>query len=94
MSTVYGPLAELGAEFANHNVSFVKGASEIVLGLCSQFRDGNGRVMDITDELRSELEGHIDAMASTGLRTLCIAYRAIPVADCPQEDATCTYMGQ
>lgn len=52
-----------------------KGASEIVLKLCSHFITTEGVSEEISEEKRAELEDVIVKMASSGLRTMCIAYR-------------------
>lgn len=55
-----------------------KGASEIVLGFCTHYLTQEGKSVEITDEKRKELEEVIVQMASSGLRTMCIAYKDMP----------------
>jgi Ca2+-transporting ATPase len=52
-----------------------KGASEVILRMCTQYRNADGSVRDIDDTLRSELETKIQTMAEGALRTLTLAYR-------------------
>lgn len=54
-----------------------KGASEIVLARCDTFIGENGEVQKLSKSLRKELEGHIEALASDGLRTLVLGYRVV-----------------
>ena len=52
----------------------VKGASEIVIKLCTKMMQTDGSVTDFSADDLAAAEKAITAMASTGLRTLCIAY--------------------
>jgi magnesium-transporting ATPase (P-type) len=54
---------------------YTKGASEIVLGLCTQYITQTGETAPISAEKREEFDRAIIDMASMGLRTLCIAYK-------------------
>uniref|UniRef100_A0A8C1SQP0 Calcium-transporting ATPase n=1 Tax=Cyprinus carpio TaxID=7962 RepID=A0A8C1SQP0_CYPCA len=61
---------------------FSKGASEILLRKCCQVLTANGeakvfRPIDRDDMVKKVIE----AMASEGLRTICLAYRDFPVSD-------------
>jgi len=60
---------------------YTKGASEVVLGLCSQISLANGEIEPLVDSKRSEVMSLIDTMASSGLRTLLLAYRNLNVDD-------------
>jgi Ca2+ transporting ATPase len=58
---------------------FVKGASEIVLGLCTSRHLVDGSVEPLTQEEKTNLsENVIRSFASDGLRTLCMAYGHVP----------------
>ncbi len=60
----------------------VQGAAEIVLKRCEAVVDASGAAVPLTDDTRTELMASITRMASTGLRTLCLAYRDFgPAAD-------------
>ena len=59
---------------------YTKGASEIVLGLCSHMLDASGATMELSASKRSSIESTIKAYAEDGLRTICIAYRPLPDA--------------
>lgn len=59
---------------ASEIVLHVKGASEIVLDMCSQIREAN-TVVQLHAETRVKLEVEIRHMAEQGLRTLAMAYR-------------------
>ena len=51
-----------------------KGASEIVVKMCSKMMKTDGSVVDFKATDLEAAESAITAMASTGLRTLCVAY--------------------
>ena len=59
------------------NRLFVKGASEIILGLCDNYIDENMTTHDLSEEFKQSLNKTIESMASEGLRTLTIAYKDI-----------------
>jgi len=50
--------------------SFTKGATEVLLPLC-----------DLSEESRKKILVHADAMASEGLRVLCLGYRNLETSD-------------
>jgi len=54
-----------------------KGASEILLALCSKYRTMNGEEAAITPAVREAIAGHIQTLASSGLRTLVVAERSL-----------------
>ncbi|GAQ87615.1 Calcium transporting ATPase [Klebsormidium nitens] len=60
-----------------------KGASEIVLGLCTSFLDSDNQVHALTPEKVQELQGEIQRMAEGSLRTLCLAYKELDPASIP-----------
>jgi len=53
---------------------FTKGASEIVLGLCSHYITNELQLVPIDQAARRDLSAQIDEMAQKGLRTICIAF--------------------
>ncbi len=54
---------------------FVKGASEVVLSLCTQILTKDG-IQPLTEEQRKNIrEGVIDVYAKNAMRTICMAYR-------------------
>lgn len=58
---------------------YTKGASELVLGLCTRVCAPDGREVKLTDEKRLEIERDvIKKYADDGLRTICVAFAAIP----------------
>jgi hypothetical protein len=63
-----------------------KGASEIVLGLCTAYLDSDNQVHELTPEKVQELQGEIQRMAEASLRTLCLAYRELDPSDVPAGD--------
>eukprot|EP00762_Andalucia_godoyi_P006904 ANDGO_08331.mRNA.1 Putative calcium-transporting ATPase 11 len=78
MSTIISlqPNGGAGANVAGPKFRlYSKGASEIVLGLCSKRMTPSGSVVEITAEDRAQLEELIVKMASQGLRTICLAFR-------------------
>ena len=56
---------------------YVKGASEVVLGLCTHYINSEGQVAILSPALRENLLTTISIMASDALRTLCLAYRDV-----------------
>jgi Ca2+-transporting ATPase len=55
--------------------SHVKGASEIVLNMCTHQLNPQGQVIPLTSAEKKKLEGLIQSMAEGALRTICLAYR-------------------
>eukprot|EP00753_Platysulcus_tardus_P006997 PLAT14760.1.p2 GENE.PLAT14760.1~~PLAT14760.1.p2 ORF type:complete len:1060 (-),score=639.07 PLAT14760.1:215-3394(-) len=70
---------------------YVKGASEIVLGLCQQQTLADGSEAELTEEDAEGMNGFILEMADNALRTIGIAHRDFPAdwlpADGPPADA-------
>ena len=58
-----------------------KGAAEIVLQHCVGMVNAEGQVVPMTAELQDELLAMLTAMASRGLRMLCLSYRDFPLVD-------------
>lgn len=59
-------------------VIYTKGATEIVLDLCTEIENSDGSKRKLNDEDRTKIKMDIiEKYASKGLRTLCIAYRTI-----------------
>ena len=54
---------------------FCKGASEIVLGFCTNVLRPDGKAQELDEEKRKALESTIGAFADEGLRTIAVAYR-------------------
>jgi Ca2+-transporting ATPase len=52
----------------------VKGASEIVVKLCTKVMGLDGKISQLTTQTLKEAESAIETFARRGLRTLCIAY--------------------
>jgi len=60
---------------------FVKGASEIILGMCDTYLDTNGKEKALTSEDKDSMKSKvIETLAAEGLRTLSIAYREVDEA--------------
>lgn len=57
--------------------AFCKGASEIILKMCDKIIDGNGEIVDLTEELAGAVMDVINAFASEALRTLSLAFKDI-----------------
>ncbi len=58
-------------------LAVVKGAPDVVLGLCSRVESVNGPV-SLDAAARAEVQKANDAMASRGIRVLAVAYRPLP----------------
>ncbi|KAI9350601.1 hypothetical protein DFJ73DRAFT_795906 [Zopfochytrium polystomum] len=54
---------------------FCKGAAEIVLKSCDSYLDSDGKAVPLTPEARANFEECITAMASSALRTICVAFK-------------------
>lgn len=86
--------AALGSPSTAYRI-YAKGASEIVLGLCSNYVNDDGSILPLDASIIEELNAHINDMASSGLRTICIAYADFPKADerwaeaPPEHELTC-----
>jgi Ca2+-transporting ATPase len=72
--------AVLGSDYTAYRI-YTKGASEIVLGLCTNYVNDDGTIVPLDASVMEELNAHINDMASSGLRTICIAYADFPRAD-------------
>jgi Ca2+-transporting ATPase len=71
MSVLAKPKSRYG-----QNVLFVKGAAEMVLARCSKLMMSDGRVVEITERLRKELESKLKDMAGKPLRCLALAFKS------------------
>jgi hypothetical protein len=58
-----------------------KGAAEWVLRRCVSLHNQYGEVVPMTEELREELMQVVTAMASRGLRCICLTYTDYPEVD-------------
>jgi magnesium-transporting ATPase (P-type) len=68
-------------KISNRFIYYVKGASEIVLLQCDRIESSTGSApVPIGPKKRNELDQMIVDMASSGLRTLCLAYAELPEA--------------
>ncbi|MGI6258566.1 MAG: cation-translocating P-type ATPase [Anaerolineaceae bacterium] len=61
----------------------VKGAPDIVLGLCTRYQKMDNTVAPLTDEMRQEILSANDSMTGHALRVLGVAYR--PVSQQPTD---------
>jgi len=57
----------------------VKGAPDIVLGLCNRYQTANDTAAPMTEEKRAEVLAANDKMTGSALRVLGLAYRVLPV---------------
>jgi len=74
----------------------VKGAPERILGFCDRIILGE-RVVDLTDELRSQVHAQQDAFADDALRVVAAAYKPMPAGtrEAGRDDAEhgCIFVG-
>ncbi len=68
---------------ADPYVVLVKGAPDIILGLCTAMLDAEGNVRPLDDAARQEVLAANEAMTQAALRVLGVAYR--PLKDLPAE---------
>ncbi|XP_047943835.1 putative calcium-transporting ATPase 11, plasma membrane-type [Salvia hispanica] len=64
-----------GGEGGGGKRAFIKGASEIIFGMCDKSVGKDGESLPISDEQRKMINGVIDGFACEALRTLCVAFR-------------------
>jgi magnesium-transporting ATPase (P-type) len=62
---------------------YCKGASEMVLALCSSFRVADGTTLPLDAARKAELLGVIETLAAQGLRTFAVAARRLPATAAP-----------
>jgi Ca2+-transporting ATPase len=60
----------------------IKGASEIVKNCCSHYLDVDGKVREMTDEIKGNLDNVIHNYARQALRTICLAYKDLMPNEC------------
>jgi P-type Ca2+ transporter type 2C len=81
-----------------HFYLFVKGASEVLLGMCiNEAVDAQASHRPLSDDKRAELANLIEIWASQGLRTLCLGFRKLTIDGPPSEPGkagACPYDGQ
>ncbi len=58
---------------------YMKGAPERIIDRCTQYMTGDGKVVDFTAELRSEVEKAQMAMGNNGLRVLGFCTKTLPI---------------
>jgi len=58
---------------------YMKGAPERIIDRCTQYMCGDGRVVEFTQELRSEVEKAQMAMGNNGLRVLGFCTKTLPI---------------
>ncbi|KAI6654104.1 Plasma membrane calcium-transporting ATPase 2 isoform X3 [Oopsacas minuta] len=78
MTVVINHVNENGDKFYR---VLTKGASEKVLDMCKFILDENDNVVNLTPEIRKVMTENISKFASLTLRTICLAYKDIPVPD-------------
>ena len=76
-------MASVLVDAGPHLRLYNKGAAEMVISRCTAAVGASGAAAPLSDAGRAEMEAVVTAMASRGLRTLCLAY-----TDFPKEDAS------
>jgi Ca2+-transporting ATPase len=77
------------ADVGGKAVALVKGAPEVVLGLCTRITDADGRVRSITAADRQAAQQHLTAASADAMRTLAFAHAHLPV-DFPRDPEAIT----
>jgi len=54
---------------------YTKGASEVILQMCTSYMDEDGSIKAITPKIRTQFSEQIASMASQGLRTITLAFK-------------------
>jgi Ca2+-transporting ATPase len=78
--TFSSKMKRMGCIIENDDKEYIlhcKGASEIVLGLCTRYLNADGTTATLNDNKKKEFSDTIEELAKTGLRTLGIAYRHV-----------------
>ncbi|GKU92237.1 hypothetical protein SLEP1_g5994 [Rubroshorea leprosula] len=57
--------------------AFCKGASEIILSMCTKIMNSDGKVVALSDDQRRDISGVINGFADEALRTLCLAFKDV-----------------
>ncbi|GLT92874.1 hypothetical protein SLE2022_106860 [Rubroshorea leprosula] len=57
--------------------AFCKGASEIILSMCHNIMNADGKVVALSDDQRHSISGVINDLADQALRTLCLAFKDV-----------------
>ena len=77
---------DISPYYANEKTNWytiaVKGAPDVVLGLCTYISDYDNKPIPLTDEMRQTVLAANETMADQALRVLGVAYR--PVAEVPE----------
>lgn len=63
----------------------MKGAPEVVIGMCSKYMTASGDVRSLTESVRTALLEKVDELAESQLRTMLIAYGDLPSHDFNEE---------
>jgi len=58
---------------------YCKGASEVIVDLCSKYINDKGNEVKLTETKRNELKKIINTMAQKQLRTICLAHRVVTI---------------
>lgn len=58
-------------------VLYTKGASEVIVELCTQYIDKSGKIQFLNQDKRTEVQNFIQLMAKHALRTITLAHRQI-----------------
>ncbi|MBS3131408.1 calcium-transporting P-type ATPase, PMR1-type [Candidatus Woesearchaeota archaeon] len=72
---------------SGENLAFVKGAPEVVLGLCTTIYE-NGKVRPLTDSMKKEIVSVNEEFANDALRVLGFAYRSVMSKDRVEKNLT------
>ena len=67
-------------ELRGWDVIAVKGAPDVLLGLCTDYLSIDDKTMQLDDTVRQRILAANDAMTQDALRVLCMAYRVVPEA--------------
>jgi magnesium-transporting ATPase (P-type) len=84
----------------NEGHLYTKGASEIIAEMCNSYLANDGTTQAISPQMREEIMQQITTMASSGLRTIGIAYcpvsnleAAKALEDAPGPDMAMVFIG-
>jgi len=75
------------AVLKSSDISYTKGAAEIVLERCTKYVDAKGKEANITKKIREELLKCISDMAAESLRCIALSHRAVTVSDVEGADS-------
>lgn len=64
----------VGCSFGSENITYFKGAAEVIIPRCTQYMNENGEILPIERSVRNYIEKRADEMSENALRVIALAY--------------------